>query len=140
MNPFRVRFLNMATNRGCKNNPDIFCYNCGEFTKIPNRKRNWWFSWQLISCLFWNENWWSRPILGSPYYSLQNLSWAFTPMGKLSSLKFGVPVVWLKPQNHQDDCYFCAFNSVGLNKKLKNPPILAIQACGSLWWHTNSSI
>ena len=28
----------MATNRGCKNNPDIFRYACGEFIKVSNRK------------------------------------------------------------------------------------------------------
>ena len=29
----------MATNRGCKNNPDIFCYICGEFMKFFNKKK-----------------------------------------------------------------------------------------------------
>ena len=29
----------MATNRGCKNNPDVFSYICGEFTKVFNRKK-----------------------------------------------------------------------------------------------------
>ena len=38
MSPFSFRFINMATNRGCKNNPDAFCYICGEFTKVSNRK------------------------------------------------------------------------------------------------------
>ena len=39
---------------------------------------------------------------------------------KRNSLRFSVLVIWLEPQNHQDDCYFCAFNSVGgLNKRTK---------------------
>ena len=29
----------MATNRGCKNNHDVFCYIYGEFTKFFNRKK-----------------------------------------------------------------------------------------------------
>ena len=28
----------MATKRGCKNNPNVFCYICGEFTKVFNKK------------------------------------------------------------------------------------------------------
>ena len=29
----------MATNRACKNNPDVFCYICGKFIKVSNRKK-----------------------------------------------------------------------------------------------------
>ena len=29
----------MARNRGCKNNPDVFYYIYGEFTKFVNRKK-----------------------------------------------------------------------------------------------------
>ena len=29
----------MSANRGCKNNPNIFCYINGEFTKYPTEIR-----------------------------------------------------------------------------------------------------
>ena len=29
----------MATKRSCKNNSNVFCYICGEFTKVSNRKK-----------------------------------------------------------------------------------------------------
>ena len=29
---------------------------------------------------------------------------------KRNSLKFGVSMIWREPQNHHNDCYFCAFD------------------------------
>ena len=37
--------------------------------------------------------------------------------GKKKGLTFGVPMVWREPTNHFDDCYFCAINLVGINRK-----------------------
>ena len=30
-------------------------------------------------------------------------------------------MIWHESQNHHDDCYFCAFDLVGLNKRNKKP-------------------
>lgn len=40
MNPFRFRSINMVTNRGCKNNPDVFFCTCGEFIELSKRKKS----------------------------------------------------------------------------------------------------
>ena len=32
-------------------------------------------------------------------------------------MKFGIPMIWREPKNHTDDCYFCAINLTGINKK-----------------------
>jgi hypothetical protein len=37
--------------------------------------------------------------------------------GKVSGLKFGIPMVWREPHNHYDDCYFCMVNIIGINSK-----------------------
>ena len=36
---------------------------------------------------------------------------------KRNSLTFGVSMIWREPQNHHNDCYFCAFDLVGVNKR-----------------------
>ena len=37
--------------------------------------------------------------------------------GKKTSLKFGLPMVWREPKNHVSDCYFCAIDVTGINRK-----------------------
>ncbi len=32
-------------------------------------------------------------------------------------MKFAIPMVWREPKNHVDDCYFCALNLKGINRK-----------------------
>ena len=33
------------------------------------------------------------------------------------SLNFGIPTVWREPKNHVTDCYFCAVDVTGINRK-----------------------
>ncbi|QQP52342.1 Uncharacterized protein FKW44_004467 [Caligus rogercresseyi] len=37
--------------------------------------------------------------------------------GAKTSLKFGIPMVWREPFYHATDCYFCAINTTGINRK-----------------------
>ena len=43
------------------------------------------------------------------------------------TLAFGIPMIWREPLNHESDCYFCAFNTNGINRKkridIKNPDL-----------------
>ncbi len=32
-------------------------------------------------------------------------------------MRFAIPLVWREPKNHVDDCYFCALNLKGINRK-----------------------
>ena len=36
------------------------------------------------------------------------------------SLHFGIPMVWREPTNQLNDCYFCAVNTKGINRKNRN--------------------
>jgi len=48
--------------------------------------------------------------------------------GKKKCLNFGIPMVWREPRNHDSDCYFCAIEVTGINRK--NAPAL-----GTLIWN-----
>ena len=37
--------------------------------------------------------------------------------GKKSSLKFGIPIICRESTNHVADCYFCAIDLTGINRK-----------------------
>ena len=37
--------------------------------------------------------------------------------GSQKALKFGIQMIWRKPKNHTDDCFFCAINLKGIKKK-----------------------
>jgi len=36
------------------------------------------------------------------------------------SLRFAIPTVWREPQDHCNDCYFCAAKTKGINRKNRN--------------------
>ena len=38
-------------------------------------------------------------------------------LGTRKSMRFGIPMIWREPRNHVDDCYFCAINVAGVNRK-----------------------
>ena len=40
----------------------------------------------------------------------------FWTQGRVSSMRFGVPMVWREPKYHQDDCYFCMVDMSGWNQ------------------------
>ena len=46
----------------------------------------------------------------------------FWDQGKVSSMRFGVSVVWREPKNHHDDCYFCMvfIDMSGWNQRKKD--------------------
>jgi len=43
----------------------------------------------------------------------------FWTQGKVSSKRFGVPMVWREHKNHHDDCHFCMVDMSGWNQRKK---------------------
>ena len=45
-------------------------------------------------------------------------------VGKHHHLKFSAPMIWAEPKNHFNDCYFCAVELHGINKRKMTYPDL----------------
>ena len=69
---------------------------------------------------FWHKARRPRKVFGT-YQDLQAMHRNVAPLdkGKVSYMRFGVPMVWREPQNHHDDCYICMVDMTGWNQQKK---------------------
>ncbi len=108
----------MASRYVYRNDPDHFCYICGEYT-FKDCRRN------------------ITPLIKTRYkdyfkMKLGDQDKRFTPhivckgcsdrlslwsSGKLKQMPFVTPMAWREQSNHSSDCYFCATNVEGFNKR-----------------------
>lgn len=106
-------------SRGCINNPNSFCYICGEYV-VKKRQRNItdfvkkayyaYFGMKLGD----QEKKWAPHIVC--HTCVEHLrKWT---QGKIKSLPFAIPMVWREPASHED-CYFCLTKIKGYNCKNK---------------------
>lgn len=93
----------------CLNNPNYFCYICGECVFNDCRK--------VISNLVKNNilqcSWTKMTNQGR----VCNVCVAYLSIwksGKRNSFKFGT-TIWGEPKNHLHDCYFYSDNKKGIN-------------------------
>lgn len=112
-------------SRKCVNNPDHFCYVCGEVT-FASQKRSitplikkayqLYFGYQIGDQ---DKQWAPHICCNACASSLRN--WLNR---KKRSMRFAVPMVWREPTNHVNDCYFCMIPHVGqgtgISKKKKS--------------------
>ncbi|XP_061443081.1 uncharacterized protein LOC133365351 isoform X1 [Rhineura floridana] len=110
-----------SSRRGCLNNPNAFCYICGEYTLQKQRKNITDFVKQAYLAYFGvklgdqDKSWAPHKVCKTCVECLRQ--WK---NGERKRLKFGVPMVWTEPQNHHDDCYFCVVNVKGFNRYKKH--------------------
>ena len=108
----------MSSRRSCRNRPDIFCSICDESTLVPYRNRVTTFIKQTFHAYFGmkpgdqDKAWAPHMVCKSCTECLRQWS-----KGKKTSLKFGIPMVRREPKNHVSDCYFCAIDVTGINRK-----------------------
>jgi hypothetical protein len=107
-----------SARRSCKNKPDVFCYICGEYTLVPNRNPITGFIKRAYHAYFGiklgdQDKGWAPHIVCKTCTEYLRC-WT---KGKKNCLKFGIPMVWREPTNHVTDCYFCAIDVTGINKK-----------------------
>eukprot|EP00795_Rhopilema_esculentum_P009944 gene9944-18557_t len=107
-----------SVRRACRNKPGGFCYICGEYTLAPNRNSVTNFIKRAYYAYFGmkfgdqDKAWAPHMVCKSCTEHLRQ--WT---KGTRSSLSFGIPMVWREPSNHATDCYFCAIDATGINRK-----------------------
>ncbi|QQP48991.1 Uncharacterized protein FKW44_009491, partial [Caligus rogercresseyi] len=109
-----------SARRSCRNNPDIFCYICGEYTLSGDRKNITGFVKRAYMAYFkvklgdQDKSWAPHTVCKTCVEYLRR--WT---KGAKTSLKFGISMVWIDPFDHATDCYFCAINTTGINRKIR---------------------
>ena len=108
-----------SSGRKCLNSSDLFCYICGQFTIKHQRTNISDFVQKAYHAYFGmklgdQDKHWAPHIVCKPCVETLR-GWT---QGKKHK-RFGIPMVWRVPQNHHDDCYFCAVNLNGVNLKKK---------------------
>ncbi|KAG0720492.1 hypothetical protein GWK47_006740 [Chionoecetes opilio] len=107
-----------SARRSCRNNPDVFCYICGQYTLSGDRKNITGFVKRAYGAYFkvklgdQDKSWAPHTVCKTCVEYLRR--WT---KGAKTSLKFGIPMVWREPFDHASDCYFCAINTNGINRK-----------------------
>ena len=121
LNKLYEKVVEMSTKRRqCRNNADVFCYICGIYVTAKYRfnvrdftKRAYkaYFGMKLVDQ---DKSWAPHKMCKHCTETLR-----FRIHGKVSSMRFGVPMAWREPKNHYDDCYFCMVDTSGWNQQKK---------------------
>jgi hypothetical protein len=105
-------------SRKCLNNPNYFCYICGDYTFCDERLSVTPLIQHRFHCYFkfkmgdQDKNFAPHTVCRK---CSSNLSmWS---AGKLKKLPFSTPMAWREQANHYEDCYFCMINVKGFTKK-----------------------
>lgn len=113
----------MSSKRSCLNNPNTFCYICGEYVVKKFRKpindfvKKTYFEYFKIQITLLDRPWLPKIVCKLCAEHLRQ--WA---SGKRAHMKFSVPMIWSEPKNHFDDCYFCVVKLHGINKEREHLP------------------
>ena len=118
---FKHCVLYCYVSRGCANDPDIFCYICGNFVVESQRQnitsfvKNVYYAYFRVKLGDQDKTWTPHKVCRCCVESLRQWS-----KGHQKSLTFGVPMVWREPKGHGNDCYFCTCYVSGFNMKNKH--------------------
>ena len=104
--------------RSCKNDPDTFCYICGELTLLKYRRnltdKIMRLHYAYFGCAIGDQD----KVWSSHYCCLDcsgKLSKWFS--GKKVDMGFAVPMIWQEQRDHITDCYFCLTKTKGYNQR-----------------------
>ena len=123
----------MALVRGkCTNDPDQFCYICGEYIYAKHRRnvtdfvKSTYLSYFGIPIRNQDKPWAPHTVCSGCTERLRR--WTKQPGSKM---EFAVPMIWREPTSHTSDCYFCTVHigsgSVRKKTTLFTQPMPAFQ-------------
>ena len=104
-------------SRGCVNDPNCFCYICGEYTVKKYRRALTHRLKRLYKLYFGcavgeqDKSW--APHISCVRCSAGLYTWSKSGRG----LPFAIPMIWREQRDHVSDCYFCALSIKGLSDK-----------------------
>ena len=111
------KLVEMSTKRRqCLSNPDVFCHICGEHIiekyrfNVGNFTRRAYKAYFGMKLGEQGKSWVPDKVCKHCTETLR-----FWTQSKVSSMRFGVSMVWREPKNHHDDCYFCMVDMSGWN-------------------------
>ena len=97
----------MAVRRTCVNDPNTFCFICGEYSMFKQNRRGidaniskWYYAYFRMKLGDQDKPWAPHNVCQRCYLDLFNW-WKH----KQTSLRFGIPMIWHEPTNHSEDCY-----------------------------------
>lgn len=106
--------------RKCVNEPDNFCYVCGDLTFKEQRRRLTPLVKKCYELYFGckvgdqDKNW-------APHICCSTCVKRLTDWARGNRhMNFAIPMVWREPQNHSSDCYFCITKIKGISSKSKH--------------------
>ena len=110
-----------SKRRKCCNDPNVFCYICGDYTVKKQRKPITDFVKRAYYAYF-GIKLGDQDKSCSPHIVCKTCIEILRMLtnGKNKNMKFGIPMVWREPKNHSDDCYFCTVNMKGFNRFKKS--------------------
>ena len=106
-----------SARRSCRNKPNVFHDICGEYTIAPNRKLITSFIMRAYHAYFGikladqDKAWVPHMMCKACTETLHG--WT----NKKRNLNFGIPMIWRELTNLVIDCYFCAVDVTGINRK-----------------------
>ncbi|CAG9785945.1 unnamed protein product [Diatraea saccharalis] len=107
-----------SSSRVCVNDPNHFCFICGEYmfkecrlnvTAFVNKAYKNYFGHPLEMK---NKPWIPQKVCKTCVEFLR--LWTNK---KRNKFRYQTAMVWKEPMNHHDDCYFCLVNITGINRK-----------------------
>lgn len=129
--------------RKCLNNPDSFCYICGEFT-LKKERRNLTTHVKKLYQLYSGCKVGDQDKSWAPHICCKKCTCYLSRWinGTLPALSLEVPMVLREQLDHVNDCYFCTTKVEGYNGKSKScishPNLLSAIRPASVAYHGDS--